>query len=767
MSFFLLSESQCLFVMCEVYSFNSISMKYFNLILVLFFLCISAYSQQKNDTIKTAYLNEVIVSANKFAEPRKSVAQQVEVIHSTVIKNFNAQTAADLIQNSGQVAMQRSQQGGGSPIIRGFEASRVLLVVDGVRMNNAIYRSGHLQNIITMDNNVLERVEILFGPSSTVYGSDALGGVVHFFTRSPELAAEDKMNISGSTFVRFGSANNEKTSHIDFNIGGKRFASLSSFTMSDFGDLRMGKRINKSLGEEYWVRYQYAERAADNSADVLTQNNDPYVQKFSGYKQYDLLQKFLFKQSDRVQHLINFQYSTSSNIPRYDRLTDAQGSGLRSAQWYYGPQERMLLSYQFKITDLGKIADALTATASYQNIEESRNDRRFNSNNLNHRTEKIKVGGLTIDLQKKIKAHQLRYGFDGQLNNLTSTAFRENISSGAITSIDTRYPDGDNTLNYWALYATHTLPLNDKWTLTDGIRFGGSSLRSTFIDKTFFPFPYDDIKQNNTYASGNVGIIYSPSSWKFSFMTSTGYRVPNIDDLAKVFESVQGSATTPGLLVVPNPDLGAEKTINGDLSITKFFDSKARLEGTLFATNFFDAIVTKPSTLNGQSTITYNGFPADVVSSQNAGKAYIYGYSISGSFELISDLRLTASYNYTHGRVNNEGVPETPLDHIPPTFGRIGVTYTKAKFFGELFSNFNGWKRLRNYSSSGEDNLQYATPEGMPSWYTINARASYTLNKVFTFQAGVDNILDLQYRQFASGINSPGRNIFGTLRVSF
>lgn len=752
---------------CTQQIIHSITMKYFYTLLSIFFLSIVVQAQQKTDTTKTSYLDEVVISANKIGESRRFVAQQVEVINSTTIKNLNAQTSADLIQNSGQVAMQRSQQGGGSPIIRGFEASRVLLVVDGVRMNNAIYRAGHLQNVITMDNNMLERAEILFGPSSTVYGSDALGGVVHFFTRNPALSDGGGINFSGNAFTRFGSANHEKTGHLDINIGGKRFASLSSFTFSDFDDLRMGEKTNKSLGEEYWVRYQYAERAADDSGDVLVQNRDPYVQKFSGYKQYDLLQKFLFKQSDRIEHLINFQYSTSSNIPRYDRLTDAQGTGLRSAEWYYGPQERVLLSYQFKITDLGKLADALTATASYQDIEESRNDRRFNSNNLNHRTEKIKVGGLTIDFQKKIKANQLRYGFDGQFNSLTSTAYRENISSGAISSLDTRYPDGDNTLNYWALYATHTLPLTDTWTLNDGIRVGGSSLHSTFVDKTFFPFPYDDIKQNNTYASGNLGIIYSPTSWKFSFMTSTGYRVPNIDDLAKVFESVQGFPTTTGTLVVPNPDLVPEKTINGDLSITKFFGSHARLEGTVFATNFYDAIATRPSTLNGQSMVIYNGYPANVVSSQNVGEASIYGYSVRGNFEFIDHLALTASYNYTHGREKNEDAPETPLDHIPPTFGRIGINYSKANFFAELFSNFNGWKRVSKYSSSGEDNLQYATPEGMPSWYTINARASYTLNKVFTFQAGVDNIMDLQYRQFASGINSPGRNIFGTLRVRF
>ncbi|MBK8289724.1 MAG: TonB-dependent receptor [Flammeovirgaceae bacterium] len=125
--------------------------------------------------------------------------------------------------------------------------------------------------------------------------------------------------------------------------------------------------------------------------------------------------------------------------------------------------------------------------------------------------------------------------------------------------------------NYWAAYATHALPFNNKWTLNDGVRIGGSYLHSTFVDKSFFPFPYDDITQKNTYASGNLGIIYTPTSWKISIMASSGFRVPNIDDAAKVFESVQGSATTTGTLVVPNPDLNPEQTINGDLSITKFF----------------------------------------------------------------------------------------------------------------------------------------------------------------------------------------------------
>ena len=722
------------------------------------------YAEKENnqDTAKVSYLDEVVIAANKIPEQRRTVSQQIKVITPSIIRNFNAQNTADLISNSGVVAMQKSQQGGGSPMLRGFEASRVLLMIDGVRMNNAIYRAGHLQNIITLDNNVLERAEILFGPSSTVYGSDALGGVIHFYTRNPELAkADEGLKFGGNAFARYGSANNEMTGHVDFTLAGQKFGSLTSFTFSDFGDLRMGEKTNPALGEQFGVRTQYAERSADNTSDVLVQNSDPLVQKFSGYQQWDLLQKFLYKSSDRVSHTLNFQYSNTTNVPRYDRLTDPQGSGLRYGEWYYGPQKRLLTSYQLKVNDLGAFADGMTATLSYQDIEESRYDRRFNNNNRNERVENVDVFGLTVDFQKKRGKNSFRYGIDGQFNTVKSTAHKYNVATGEITPQSTRYPDGDNLMGMIAAYGTHTLLINDNWTLNDGIRVGGSWLHSTFIDKTFFPFPFDEVKQNYLVSSANLGIIYTPSTWKFSFMTSSGYRAPNIDDMTKVFDSA------PGRVIVPNPDLTSEKTLNGDLSITKFFGDQVRAEGTLFGTQFYDAIIVLPSTFNGQSTIDYDGTPSDVYTSQNKGRAYLYGYSISLRADLTDQMVITASHNYTHGRVKNEGATETPLDHIAPAFGRASIQYHTKKIKSELFTNFSGWKYLRNYSSSGEDNLQYATADGMPSWYTINIRASYDLSTMFTLQAGVDNILDLQYRTFASGINSPGRNIFGTLRVKF
>ncbi len=730
--------------------------------------CFSVYAQfteseyNANDSLKTSYLDELVISANKLPEQRRTVAQQIKLIGPATIRTLNAQNSADLISNTGVVAMQKSQQGGGSAMMRGFEASRVLMMIDGVRMNNLIYRAGHLQNIITMDNNILDRAEILFGSSSTAYGSDALGGVIHFYTRNPTLAHSGKqLNFNGNAFYRYGSVNNESTAHVDFNIGGSKFASLTSFTFSDFGDLRMGEKTNSALDEQFGVRTQYAVRSDDNASDVLVQNSDPFVQKFSGYRQWDILQKFLYQSSKRVSHVLNFQYSNSTNLPRYDRLTDHDGSGLRFGEWYYGPQTRLLASYQLKVNELESFADGMTATGSYQQIEESRYDRRFNNNNRNERVEDVNVIALTIDFQKKNGRNSLRYGFDSHFNTLNSTAHRYNVSTGEITPQSTRYPDGDNTMNLMSLYGTHTLQFNDEWTLNDGIRVGASFLHSTFIDKSFYPFPFDEVKQNYLVSSANLGIIYTPTSWKFSFLASTGYRAPNVDDVAKVFESSQGS------VVVPNPDLKSEKTFNGEISITKFFGSIARLEGTFYATQFFDAIVVLPSNFNGEDSIDYDGTLSRVMSAQNKGKAYIYGSSISLRIDFTKNFALTASHNYTYGRVVNEEGPDTPLDHIAPAFGRVGFQYNTSKFKSELFANFSAWKHLDDYSSSGEDNLQYATGEGMPSWYTINIRVSYDLNRMFTLQAGVENLLDLQYRVFSSGINSPGRNIFGTLRVKF
>ncbi|MGE5355459.1 MAG: TonB-dependent receptor plug domain-containing protein [Deltaproteobacteria bacterium] len=709
------------------------------------------------DSTKNITLNEIVVSANKMSETKKNVAQQIKVISSSEISTVNSQTTADLLQNTANVFVQKSQQGGGSPVLRGFEASRILLVVDGVRMNNIIYRSGHLQNIITLDNSSLDRVEVLQGPASTIYGSDALGGVIHFITRKPEFAYDKKI-FKLNFASRFGSVNNELSGHLDFNYGTSKLSALTSVTYSKFGDLKGGENQNPFYTKSYGERPFYVERI--DGKDVMVKNENKFLQVQSGYKQYDIMQKFAFRQNDHIVHSLNLQFSNSSDIPRYDRLTEYSGSNLSSAQWYYGPQKRLMGSYNFDVKNPDGMFQDIHFGLNYQNIEESRHTRRFGKSNLSHRIENVNVIGANLDLTKAFNFNTIHFGIDLQYNTLKSKATSENIVTGESAKLDTRYPDGDNNLIDFSAYYSHTLKLKNNFTLIDGIRIGYSSLHSTIIDNSFFKLPVTEINQNTPVFSGNLGLINVPTDdLKVSLLFSTGYRVANIDDLSKIFETVKGK------VIVPNTELKPEKTLNYEVGLTKIFSGTTKLESSIYYTQFIDAIVTEKFTLNGQDSIVYDGVKSQVYANQNKRKAYIYGFSSELSSQLSDFLRIGAMVNYTYGRIKTD-TTDYPLDHVSPFLASMKLSYDNKKFSSEFFINYNGWKRLKDYNPDGEDNIQYATSEGMPAWLTANVNFSYKVHKNVRLQFGIYNIFDTQYRVFASGINAPGRNIFGTLRIN-
>jgi hemoglobin/transferrin/lactoferrin receptor protein len=743
---------------------SPLKMKKISLIFLHSLLILNVLSAQSKMTSDTTRLEEVVISANKTEESRRNVAFQIQTITAKQIQFQNNQTLANVLESAGAAVVQRSQQGGGSPMLRGYEASRVLLVVDGVRMNNLIYRAGHLQNIMTVDPSLLERAEVLYGPSSTVYGSDALGGTIHFMTKKPKLRENTEGGaLSANAALRYGSANQEKTAHLNFNIGSRRFAALTALSYSDFGDLRMGTK-SQALDTLWGLRPFYQTRI--NGRDTILANADKFVQKSSGYQQYDALQKFLFQQNDRVNHLLNLQFSTSSNLPRYDRLTDlnAARTRLNQAEWYYGPQERLLASYVLTVNNLG-FFDKLTANASYQNIEESRHTRGWQAANLTSRVENVQVMGATIDFLRSRGNQDLRAGVDAQYSAVKSTAFTTHKTTGAIGVASTRYPDGDNSQANTGLYLTHTWRIGNKWVLNDGFRVQNILLRSTFATQQFYKLPFTEIKQNNWGWSGNLGLIYHvlPDVLRLSAMASTGFRSPNVDDLAKIFDT----NTADKLVVVPNPDVKPEKTYNLDLGIKLRVGEKLVWENTFFLTRMQDAIVINDFQYNGQDSIVYDGVKSRVRAPQNAENATITGFSSQVKWRLLTGMTASASLNLTKGEVQNKERKAANLDHVPPTFGRVGVAYDCEELQAEAYCLFNGWKRIADYRLGAEDNEQYATTAGMPSWWTLNLKAAYALSKNLTLQAGIENVLDIQYRVFASGIHAAGRNVYGTLRASF
>ena len=298
-------------------------------------------------------LKEVILSVARSRESKEKISKKVSVLSSEDVKLNVPQTSADLLTYASGIRVQKSQGGGGSPAIRGFEANRILLVVDGVRMNNAIYRSGHLQNSLTISPYSLERTEIIYGPSSVGYGSDALGGVIHYFTKTPKFNNQKKWSINGLS--SYNTILKNKVQNFDIEHNSKLWASYTNFSFSSFGDIVMGS--NRNHGFESWgLDYHYLNPEKLNESVIL--NTDPKTQKGTGYDQFDFLQKFNFKLSEFSNLILNFQKSKSSNINRYDKLNELKEGVYKYAEWYYGPQDRTLASVQIKSSRKNKLSDS-------------------------------------------------------------------------------------------------------------------------------------------------------------------------------------------------------------------------------------------------------------------------------------------------------------------------------------------------------------------------------------------------------------------------
>jgi hemoglobin/transferrin/lactoferrin receptor protein len=734
---------------------------------VLLFFGMSLELLAQSDT-SSKQLQDVVIYANKFPTLSKNIVQRVVALTDKVLLQQQANTA-DILTASGQVFVQKSQAGGGSPVVRGFEASRVLLMVDGVRMNSAIFRAGHLQNIITVDNMILDRVEIIYGPSSTLFGSDALGGVVNLFTKQPQLFKSNLVSkkapwkTNGNLVYRFGNGQNEQRQHVDFNIANNKWAFLTSVTKSNFGDMRQGNKRSAAY-PDFGKRLFYVAR--ENNTDVIKDNSASVnIQKLSGYNQIDLLQKVLFKPNDNTEHLLNVQVSNSSDINRYDRLTEISKGLPVFSEWYYGPQVRNMIGYKLTKSNLNGYFQKLTTNINYQHLEESRITRRFKSNNKDYRFEAVDIFGLNMDLLHQGKSSTLNIGVESYYNDVSSTAYRNNIATNLRSAITTRYSDGPTNMSNYALYAQHTQFLKGNWVLNSGLRLNNVQLNANFKDTSLMRFPFTDANQNNTAFTGNLGMAYNGADGlRVSFGVSSGFRAPNVDDLTKVFD------TRTGYVVVPNKDLKPEYTYNAELNVSKT-TSTYSIGASLFHTWFRNALVVDKFKLNNESSILYQGIMSDVYATQNKAKAIVYGFNVNGSANFSPNTTLAATYTYTKGNYADRKLDglntALPIDHIPPTYGRVGLKHDIKKFTAELFTLFNGWKHIEDYNLNGEDNEIYATKDGMPAWQIWNINTNYQLTKKLNFSFQIENIADLNYRYFASGISALGRNYIVQARYSF
>ena len=709
-------------------------------------------------------LNEIVISGNRFSERKSTVTYETLILRDQEIQRLVPSSPADLLEKTGQVYVQRSQAGGGSPVLRGFEANKILLMLDGVRINNAIFRSGHLHNIFNHDEQTLSRAEVIYGSGPVVYGSDALGGVISLFTEDPVLtdSVSFKMNYKGA--AQFYSANEGQAYNLGFNIAGKKFASLTSASVSDYKDLKQGRVRNRKY-PDYGKRFWYVDRIEvnDSIVDAIVPNENHDLQIPSDYTQNNLLQKFLFKQSDRISHLLNLQVNETSPQPFYARLTQTDSTGIPLwAEWNYGRQSHFFLSYKIDLVASNKIFDETKFIAAYQRYKESRETRRFNSPWRAFWTEEVLGFSINNDFLKRISnKHEISYGIEYWLNDVNSTTLASNIIITDFMDLDTRYPDGGNKMWSAAGYLAHTWNYKSSVIFHNGIRLTHTSLNSKFKDKKFFDFPFTELAQQNTSLSGNIGLVINPSrNLKYSFALSTAFRTPNVDDAGKIFE------TSPGFVVVPNQNLKPERTYTAETGSTYLFSNTFRTTINAWYTFYTDIITLQPATFNGSDSIVLNGILGKVIQQQNVDQAFLYGGSISAEADLGFSFSIYSYLTYTYGRIKTDST-NYPLDHIPPLYGKTGIAWKGSKLRVDAYSIYNAAKKLKDYNFIGEDNFTFATPEGMPPGYILNLSIMYKPVNQVNIRVAAENILDLNYRTFASGISAPGRNYIAGLRFYF
>ena len=703
-------------------------------------------------SLKREQLDEVVMSISKWEQQKKDIPQKIVSINAQAIAFANPQTSADLLQNSGKIFVQKSQLGGGSPMIRGFATNRLVLSVDGVRMNNAIFRGGNIQNIISIDPFTVKNTEVVFGPGSVIYGSDAIGGVMNFITNKPQFSTIENLDISGGMNYRYASGNDENTGHFDINIGSQKWAFLTSASYNNFSDLQMGRH-----GPDSYLRNQYVKRL--NGQDVLVENESPRIQIPTAYDQINLMQKISYRPNNNWSYDLGLFLSGTSDYSRYDRLIrpDSSGTGLRSAEWFYGPQKWFMGNMQVSNKGRGRFYDGLRITGAFQNFKESRNERQFQDPIRNTTKENIDALSLNVDFEnKKIGNLRLYYGAEYIFNKVGSVGTQTNVENGLVVPAQSRYPDG-STWQTLAAYLNSEFKAKPNFTWLAGIRYSHVWINADF-DSTFYPFPFDNADLNNGAFTGNIGFSWFPKAdLQFTLNGATGFRAPNIDDIGKVFDS------EPGSVVVPNPDLKPEYAYNAEIGVQKNFKDKLVLKGAAYYTYLIDALVRRDYLFNGQEEIIYNGELSNVQAIQNASNAYVYGLEVGLQAFLSENFSILSNLTFTEGTEEDENGNETPARHAPPTFADFHLIWRNQRLKADLFVNYNGEISFNDLAISEiNKGYIYAKDENgnpySPSWYTLNLRTQYQIADPLKLTLAIENFTNQRYRPYSSGIAAAGIN---------
>jgi hemoglobin/transferrin/lactoferrin receptor protein len=667
----------------------------------------------------------------------------VQRVGSNQIQLELPSTTADIAQSNPGVFVQKSQQGGGSFMMRGFSANRVLISVDGVVMNNAIFRSGNVHQIIAVDPYNIEYFDVAMGAASTLYGSGAIGGAVAIQSKRASTSDSSSYTESGG-LVKFNSANRENTVRLNFSFHGEKIGSRTLVGVSRFSDLKMG-----SNGSDQLLRPYYQKRTEEG--DIAVVNPDPERQLFTQYSQFNLAQSFAIPIGKHWNSTIQILGSLTSDIPRYDRLIQQRDSQFRFGNWRYGPQDWLMTTAEFTQSS-GRVFDQLRILPSYQRYKESRINRRFGDTSEFYNLEDLHIFGFNLDAEKSLYRNILLLtGMEGRYQIVNSNGYVKDIKTGDVSEAPSRYPGLSNSTEA-GFYAMVRWAISGRTQVEGGIRGNWTSITSDSILRgTGADLALDQQYQAIT---GSFSVVHRLNrAHRIEFHGGTGFRAPNVDDLSKVFDS------RPGRVILPNTNLKPERSLYGSIH-HRLRSRQFRWETEVFINWLNGGIGLDVEALSNRDSIVYQGELSQIERLTNYERMTVYGIQSNMEYRFTNHWTILGGLTYQQGETN-QGFS---LRHLPPTQLNASVKYQlNTWLFQATFTYSDGFESDElSPSESAKPHLYLMDSNGdlySPSWYTLDLSIRKPIQDKGNVIVRGLNLTDQRYRPYSSGIVAPGRAI--------
>ena len=672
-----------------------------------------ANDESLDDLYETDALEHVQVTATRTNKRDIDISAAVTVIDEDMVLKKAPDVIAEMLRGQPGAFFQQTTPGQGIPIIRGLKGSQVLHLVDGMRLNNAFFRNAPNQYLGLVDSYATDRMEVVRGSQGTLYGADAMGGVINILTPEPgfnEAQWQQEARLYGS----YDSVDDGWVLNARVNGGKQGWGFTGGATYQDHS-------IRTSGTGEKLVHSAYKSKAADL--------------------------KFVIDSSERTSLMLAAQVMEQPSTPRYDEMVPGFGQQEPSSEQYlFKPNRRTFIHARFRYDGQSNWFDQVEAHLARQVITDDRLTQDYGSQVIATENNRSTLDGVTLQFNSNFDSGiSLVWGAEYYTDEVDSRRFRQIEDADSRIEVRSRFPDG-SSMDSTAVYFSGEWLNTDSFNLNAGLRYSWFDISLPANEN------YDDVRLKPSALTGDIHAIYALNpGFKLVANFGHGFRPPNIFDLAAL-------GPRPGnRFNIANTDLDPETVWSYDLGFKAESDS-LELEVFAFYLDYSDKIT---SVFTGDTTEDGRL----IVRSENRNDVEIYGLEAGLQWALTDELRLFAVVNYTHGEESDGMDTSFPADRIPPINGQVGVEY----FFTE------NW-RIEPYVmfAGNQDRLSprdvrdpRINPLGTTGWGTLNVLLDWQATESLQLGLRLENLGDKAYREHASGIDAAGRNIGLWVNYSF